>query len=253
MSPITFSRFLLRMAAIAVVTMILHSFVRIRQIVRRERRRPTDIVGLWGKCLCWIMGIRVCFRNQRSGPRGAILVANHMGFLDIPVLLSVFPAVFIIKAELGRLPLAGRALRNEKHIFVDRDNSVSLRKAGDELAAAVRAGDPVIVFPEGRGKSGAERLPFKPYSFVVAAQLRKPIEVVLIDYLPDRQAAAWDSGRAMFPQFAALLGKKRHYVGIEYLASYIPENPKEDADRFRRDIEHRLRTYTGESWGVPEK
>jgi len=250
MKPLEWLRFLLRITGIGLVTALLHSVIRVRQLLRLERGRPVDIVGLWGKWMCRIMGIRVHFRNERKGRSGAILVANHMGFLDIPVLLSIFPGVFIIKAELGRLPLAGRALRHEQHIFVDRDNPASRKQAGDALASAVRDGDPVIVFPEGRGTTGAKRLPFKPYSFILAAELGKTLEVVLIDYLPDRQAAAWDSSRPMFPQFAALLGQKRHHVGIEFLASYIPENPREEADHFRAEIEQRLQRYTGETWGV---
>lgn len=250
MSPIVFMRFVFRLSCIACTTIVLHSLARLRYLLGLRKNRPTDAVGLWGRWLCRIMGIRVHFLNQRKGPPGAILVANHMGFLDIPVLLSIFPAVFIIKSELLQIPVAGRALRQEGHIFVDRASADSRRRAGEELGEALRIGDPVIVFPEGRGTAGAKRLPFKPLSFILAAELQKPIEVVLLDYLPDRAAAAWDSSKPMFPQFAALLGKRNHHVGVEFLASYIPENPRADAERFREEIERRLTEYTGETWGM---
>ena len=63
----------------------------------------TDIIGRWGTGLGWIMGMEIVERNQRSGPMGDIVIANHMGFLDVPLLLAKFPAVFIIKGEMRKV------------------------------------------------------------------------------------------------------------------------------------------------------
>ena len=235
--------FLIRMIAVVLWAGLVHSAIRIGQILHiagLHRRRPTRLISLWGKGMTWIMGIEVHRVNDRSGPMGDIVISNHLGFLDVPLLLSIFPAVFIIKDEIGRIPFGGRALRNERHIFVKRDSESSRNEARAGLDHALENGDRVIIFPEGRGNPGAKRLPFKPYSFVVAKRLQKTVEVVAIDYLPDRSEYAWDIDKPMFPQFARLLGRPRTHVSIEFLSVHIPEDPIQEAEHFRSLIEQKL-------------
>jgi 1-acyl-sn-glycerol-3-phosphate acyltransferase len=171
---------------------------------------------------------------------GPIVVSNHLGFLDIPVLLSIYPAVFIIKDEIGRLRLSGKALKNQGHIFVKRDDQNSRKMAGKALGEAVKNGDRVIVFPEGRACSTAKRLPYQPFSFFEAERQNKPVEVVALDYLPNREQMIWDPDKSMFLQFLGLLGKREHEVSVEFLASEVPTNPREDARRWREVVEQRL-------------
>lgn len=232
-----------RLLAIVMVTAVIHSWIRARQILNLgawRRRRPTDLVGLWGRALCRIMGIRVFRRNERSGELGSIVVSNHLGFLDIPVLLSIYPAVFIIKDEIGHLRFSGKALKNQGHIFVKRDDQDSRNQAGRALGEAIENGDRVIVFPEGRANSAAKRLPYQPFSFFEAKRQNKAVEVVALDYLPDRNQMVWNPDKSMFVQFLGLLGRPRHEVSIEFLTSEVPKNPREDAKRWREAVEQRL-------------
>ncbi len=235
--------FAIRMIAVILWTGMLHGLMRAGQLLRLgglHRRRPCYLIGLWGRGLTRIMGIKVHRVNERSGPLGDLVVSNHLGFLDIPVLLSVFPAVFMIKDALRRVPFAGRALRHERHIFVKRDSEASRNRARLELTRALENGDRVIIFPEGRGSPGVERLPFKPYAFVAAKRLNKTVEVVALDYLPDRRELAWDISKPMFPQFVRLLGRPRTHVSIEFLKVYVPVDPVTEAAEFKAMIEERL-------------
>ena len=234
---------LLRLLVVVLWTGLVHSLIRAGQILHiagLHKRRPTRLLGLWGKGMILIMGIKIHRVNERGGPMGDIVVSNHLGFLDVPLLLTFFPAVFIIKDEIGRIPFGGQALRNERHIFVKRDSESSRSEARHDLDHALENGDRVIVFPEGRGNPGARRLPFKPYAFVTAKRLKKTVEVVAIDYLPDRSEYAWDINKPMFPQFARLLGRPRTHVSIEFLSVHVPENPLEEAEHYRNLIEQKL-------------
>lgn len=236
--------FFVRMLAIVIWTGVLHGTMRCGQILHLgglHQKRPGYLIGLWGKGLTWIMGIKIHPVNERQGPLGDIVVSNHLGFLDVPVLLSFFPAVFIIKAELGRLPFSGRALRHQRHIFVERERNASRQNARLALSDALSKGDRVIIFPEGRGSPGAARLPFKPYSFVAAKRLNKTVEVVALDYLPDRRLLAWNIEKPMFPQFAALVGRPRTHVSIEFLSVKVPDDPIAEAAYFKNLIEEKLK------------
>ena len=124
--------------------------------------RATGVIGAWGKGLAAIMGVRFHERNRRDwNEMGDMIVANHMGFLDVPVLLAYFPAVFVIKMEMRRVFYFGRALADEGHVFVDRGDRQSHTEASKGVAQVLEDGDRIIIFPEGRASPGAERRPFK--------------------------------------------------------------------------------------------
>ncbi|MBW2262748.1 MAG: 1-acyl-sn-glycerol-3-phosphate acyltransferase [Deltaproteobacteria bacterium] len=134
-------------------TEILHFTIRFRQVFLRGKwRRQTsrDIIGLWGKGLAWIMGVRIVKRNERDWPMGDVVISNHMGFLDVPVLLSAFPSVFIIKMEMRRVFHFGKALEDQGHVFVERGSEASRRSARDGVRRVLGNGDRIIVFPEGK-------------------------------------------------------------------------------------------------------
>ena len=75
-------------------------------------------------------------KNERSGPLGDIVVSNHLGFLDVPVLLSIYPAVFMIKDEIGRLQKKlVRAKLNQLHSIL-RPN---VKDFVNEFSTAIKA------------------------------------------------------------------------------------------------------------------
>jgi 1-acyl-sn-glycerol-3-phosphate acyltransferase len=104
---------------------------------------------------------------------GAILVANHMSHAD-PLVVAhyVFDAgrwpQFLAKASLFKVPVLGALLRRVRQIPVQR-GTVDAVRALEAAVKAVKAGDAVIIYPEGtttkepdlwpmRGKTGAARL-----------------------------------------------------------------------------------------------
>ncbi len=197
-------------------------------------------LSLWGAGFAWIMGVRVHRVNKPIHPMGDLIISNHMGFLDIPVMLASFPAIFVIKVELGQIPFFGKCLHDQQHIFVTRDKKTSRAKAGKEIMKALKKGSRVIVFPEGRGTPGAERLPFSPGSLAVAERLNKTVQAAVIDYLPDRRMLEWDVDRAILPQVVDLFGRFRTHVSIEYLEPRLVNGAQAEAERYRRIIEDKL-------------
>jgi 1-acyl-sn-glycerol-3-phosphate acyltransferase len=228
-------------------TLLVHWFaVRLPQILV-SRRRYLRPIGIWGRGLAAIMGVRIHRRNERAWPMGEVIIANHMGFLDVPVLLSFFPAVFVIKMEMRRVLYFGGALARQGHVFVDRADRDSKSRAGGELRGVLEDGDRIIVFPEGRASPGAKRLPFRRGSFAAAQQAGKRIEVCVIDYLPDRRSVEWDASKPMLPQLVRLLGRARTDVSVEFFPSeMIDGDPAAVADRWHDVVQGRLEAYDRE-------
>lgn len=237
-------RLLYRAPLALIWTLFVHYLgVRLPRLLGRKRR-CTGAIGLWGRGLAAIMGIRIHRRNTRGDwPMGDLVVANHMGFLDIPVLLTFFPAVFVIKIEMRRVLYFGGALAHQGHLFVDRADKTSTRVAQEELRRVLAQGDRIIVFPEGRASPGEKRLPFKQGSFAAAKEEGRRVELCVIDYLPDRRMLRWDVNRPTGPQLIDLLGRGRTDVSVEFFPSELVEgDPLEFADRLHDVAEQRLST-----------
>ena len=80
---------------------------------------------------------------------GVLVVANHLSWIDVLALAAVAPVRPLAKREVGEWPFIGRLARRAGALFVDRAGLRALPGTVAELAAALRAGDAVAVFPEG--------------------------------------------------------------------------------------------------------
>ncbi|PTQ13452.1 1-acyl-sn-glycerol-3-phosphate acyltransferase [Sphingomonas oleivorans] len=103
-----------------------------------------------------------------AGP-GTLYVANHMSWLDIPVLASRLDARFVAKAEVGGWPLIGLLARRAGTLFVKRERRQEAGAQADAIAERLRRGDSLILFPEGTTSDGTAVLPFRTSLFAAAA------------------------------------------------------------------------------------
>jgi 1-acyl-sn-glycerol-3-phosphate acyltransferase len=131
-------------------------------------------------------------RLRRSGPLprpGTLLVANHVSWLDIVALLAVTPVKLVAKCEVRAWPGIGALAAALGAIFVDRSRPKSLPVTVAAVAAQLRAGRSVAVFPEGTTFCGAGRGRFRPAMFQAAVDAGASVVPVSITY--DSTAAAF--------------------------------------------------------------
>jgi len=116
---------------------------------------------------CWVLGIRVEVAGNMADQRPVLWVANHSSYLDIPVLGSLLPGSFVAKSEVGTWPLFGALSKLQKTIFINRKREDS-HSQKDSLGDRLKAGDSVILFPEGTSSDFNRVFPFKSALFAVA-------------------------------------------------------------------------------------
>lgn len=243
MKVFRYLRLLFRVPTAFLWTLLVHWFgVRLPQLFKKGVY--AGAIGFWGKGLAKIMGVRLHLVNERTGPMGDLIIANHMGFLDIPALLSIYPAVFVIKMEMRRVFYFGKALERQGHVFVERDDKKSRRRAAMEIMRTLKRGNRLIVFPEGRASPGAERLRFQAASFAVAKRLGLKVETCIIDYLPDRRMLEWDVNRGTLPQLVDLFGRHRMDISLEFLpATTVDDDPEDFANELHDIVQGRLEQH----------
>ncbi len=120
------------------------------------------------------LGIRYAIRG-RLPERHAMVVANHVSWLDIVVILATGRSRLVAKSEVRRWPVVGRIAAYTGAIFLDRARPTRLRDAVAEARAALAAGDVVVVFPEGTTSCGEGAGPFRPAFFQAAIDTGAPV------------------------------------------------------------------------------
>jgi 1-acyl-sn-glycerol-3-phosphate acyltransferase len=115
--------------------------------------------------------------------RRYVVMSNHQSHYDIPVLYRVVRGRMrmITKAELFRIPIFGKAMREAGFVEIDRghrDRAIaSLREAARQIAE----GTHIWIAPEGTRSRTGELGPLKKGGFVLARDAGAPILPIAID------------------------------------------------------------------------
>ncbi len=214
---------------IFLLTLVLGSVAVVAGYTDRRRRWCRHLAPLWSRILLRFAGVRVRVRNPHRIPTGgAVFVANHQSNLDILVLAHILPhnVLWLAKRELFRIPVFGQAIRAVGYLPVDRGDSERARASVDEAARRVRAGEPVILFPEGTRSPDGRLLPFKLGFVHLAAASGAPVVPLVLR----GTARLWPKGG-----WAPRPGTVEVEVLEPYRVSAIdtPEQRRAEAERLR--------------------
>ncbi|WP_236646412.1 lysophospholipid acyltransferase family protein [Aristophania vespae] len=135
------------------------------------------------KIVCTIMGIDIHTKGQRIGEiysdkdinlgkRPVLYIANHSSWLDILVLGTVLPTLFIAKQEVRTWPLIGVLTRLGGTIYVSRNRQGTGQEVSD-VTKRLREGYNITLFPEGTSSDGMRVLPFLSSLFAIAKPVKK--------------------------------------------------------------------------------
>ncbi|MFF0200656.1 lysophospholipid acyltransferase family protein [Streptomyces sp. NPDC005017] len=144
-------------------------------------RIPPDLVRRWCRWIVRSAGVRPRITGDAASSGGLLLVANHISWLDIPLLAAVRPARMLAKKEIRDWPVAG-PLAARGAVFIDRDRLRALPDTVARLADALRSGAAVGVFPEGSTWCGRAQGRFRRAVFQAALDAGVPVQPVRIRY-----------------------------------------------------------------------
>lgn len=128
-------------------------------------RRPVTPMITQG--VCRIVLVLIGLRCTWTGPVAeapAVVVANHVSWVDILVLNAGARVRFVAKSEVAGWAGIGWLARSTGTLFITR-RSVEAGMQLAQVRAAVAEGQPVLLFPEGTSSDGRRVLPFKSTLF----------------------------------------------------------------------------------------
>lgn len=132
-----------------------------------------------------LASLEVGIRVEGQPPRRGLLVANHLGYLDIAVLSVVAPSAFISRADVTSWPLFGRMSRWGGTIYLDRSSLASANAVARRIAGRLALLVPVVLFAEGTSTDGTEVLPFRSRLFQPATHTGASITAAALRYRMD--------------------------------------------------------------------
>ena len=143
-----------------------------------------DVVCWWYRRLLRCMRVRV--QAEGTIATGALLVANHVSWLDIPAIGTRGMVRFLSKAEVRGWPLVGWMSELAGTFFIARGAN-RVGAAVEQIRACIQGGHPVVVFPEGTTSDGRQVHRFHPRLFAVCQQAGLAVQ-------PSTGVSGWSLG-----------------------------------------------------------
>ena len=140
---------------------------------------------IWSKLMCRIPLLQVDVIGREKLQKGTsyVFVANHQGPYDIFLIYGYLGHSFrwLMKKELRRIPLIGRACEKAGHIMVDKSGPKAIARTQALARETLKGGISIVVFPEGSRTFTGCMASFRRGPFMLGHQLRLPIVPVTID------------------------------------------------------------------------
>ncbi|MBT9538657.1 1-acyl-sn-glycerol-3-phosphate acyltransferase [Thiobacillus sp.] len=140
------------------------------------------IIMAWARQLLRVLGVRLQAGPPPALPKGALLVCNHVSWLDIYLIYAARRVHFVSKAEVRNWPVAGWLAHKTGTLFIERGRRADTKRINAEMRLLLQSGAWVAVFPEGTTSDGRGLLRFLPSLLQPAVELNCPVVPAALRY-----------------------------------------------------------------------
>ena len=151
---------------------------------RVDDRRRQRIIRHWSGKMLAALDIHVVVSGRPPDPEisGALFVANHVSWVDIPAIHSVLAVRFVAKSEIRDWPVFGPLAAHANTLFIERTRRHDAGRIVEMVAARLHVGDCICFFPEGTTSDGSAVQPFKSSLMQAAIDAQIPVRPIAIRY-----------------------------------------------------------------------
>lgn len=217
---------------------LLFFFAAFTWLVLRHRSKPPQAVR--SRWLQWcarrslrVFSVQTTFRGAL--PQSGLLVSNHLSYLDIPVLSSLAPAVFVSKSEVKSWPVFGWCAQLGGTLFVDRTRRSDVSRMNSEIQSTLDGGGILVLFPEGTSSDGRSVMPFKSSLLEPVVVSKLPLTVSHIRYTVEEGSSENDvcywGEMTFFPHLLRLMKTKSICAHVNFSAVSEPAADRKELAR----------------------
>jgi 1-acyl-sn-glycerol-3-phosphate acyltransferase len=193
--------------------------------------------------------LRTSGTAHTTGP--LLVVANHISWLDILVMLAVQPVSFVSKSEVKSWPLIGWLATNVGTLYIERASRRDAMRVVHHIADALKpaaagyVAQMIAVFPEGTTSDGSVVLPFHGNLIQAAVSAHAPIQPVALRYTERdtgqlSQTPAYIGDDNLVSSVWRLLSSKPIVAHVQFAA--VQQADGRDRRAWAADLQHAVRS-----------
>ena len=149
-------------------------------------------VHRWAQAMLRGVGIELAVSGAPVAQGPALLVANHLSWLDIVVMHASRYCRFVSKADIRHWPLVGTLAGGAGTLYIERESRRDAHRVVHQMAERLGLGDVLAVFPEGTTGDGIHLKPFHANLLQAAISAHAPVQPLALRFVDA------DTGRTSF-------------------------------------------------------
>lgn len=153
-----------------------------RRLPQLDQNRRYLQIQAWAREFIALLAIKLEAPALPAQHGPVLLVANHISFIDIVVLLATSPCRLVSKADVHHWPLIGPMAAALGTVFIERESRRDAMRVVHHMAEAFAQGAVLAVFPEGTTGDGRQLLPFHGNLLQAAIATDTPVQPLAIRY-----------------------------------------------------------------------
>ena len=142
-------------------------------------------VQAWAQRMLQVLGIGLAVRGRPVEGGPALIVSNHISWLDILVLHAGRHCRFVSKADVRHWPLIGRLATGAGTLYIERESRRDALRVVHHMTDSLCAGDVLAVFPEGTTSDGRSLLPSHANLMQAAISAGAPVQPVALRFIDE--------------------------------------------------------------------
>lgn len=209
----------------------------------------TQRIKNWSAKLLSICGVHVTLKHAEGADKAphALIVANHLSWLDIFVINSIEPCRFVAKSEIRGWPLIGWLCDKVGTIFIARGKQRDVRRIYEGLVHRLHEGERVAFFPEGKATLQGQVDNFHSNLFEAAIAANVPVQPYALRYLDSEgklnHAVDFGEPITLLQSVLSILGSRDLHAELTLLPVIYGEGAH------RRDLAQASRSHIAQELG----
>jgi 1-acyl-sn-glycerol-3-phosphate acyltransferase len=210
-------------------------------ILVSTKNQQERIIRFWCKRLLSIFEIKVEVTGLGTyliNQKKYLMVANHISWMDIIVIQSIKPCIFVAKSDVASWPLFGWVAQMTGTIFIKRDKVSDIKKALKMMKRRLIKRS-VCIFPEGTSTNGRYLLPFKSNLFQSSIDTNKSILPLCLRYEQNNSysdKAAFVDDMSLVDSINKIKQEKDMRVIVEVLQPIRPRYNRKELANYTQEI-----------------
>lgn len=197
-------------------------------------------VQVWAMQLLHIWGVDLEVRGRPVMQGPALLVCNHISWLDILVIHATRHCRFVSKSELRDWPMLGTLATGGGTLYIERAQRKDAMRMVKDMAQSLKNGEVLAVFPEGTTGDGVGILPFHANLIQSAIDGDAPVQPLALQFIDSQTNTL--SMAARYIDDDTLLGSVWSTLNARHLKAIVNFGDLQSANgRDRRVWAHDLR------------